>query len=107
MNVPVLAVELARAGLAPGLPDDLDRLDHHLVAGGAIDAEHDLVAHGGAAAEAEIDPTACHVIELGKLRSHGHRMVLVEHGDAGAEPDPAGISDGAGDHLESDQAIRE
>src|SRR6266849_5573510 len=100
MNFPVFAVELSRAGLAPALQNDLDRLQQHFMADGTIDAEHDLVTYGGAGAQSKIDPTPRHVIELSKLCRNGQRMVLVEHADAGAEPDPAGLSDCARDHLE-------
>ena len=55
MNLPVFAAELLRPGFAPSLQDDFERLHHHVVAGRTINAEHDLVAHGGAGAEAEID----------------------------------------------------
>src|SRR4051794_13224776 len=93
MNLPIFSVEFAWAGFAPALQDDLDRFQHHVVAGRAVDAEHDLVADRGAASEAEIDPAARHVVELCKLRGHGQRVVLVEHADAGAEPDAAGLTD--------------
>ena len=93
MNLPVFAAEFPWSGLAPGLQDDVERLQHHVVAGRPVDAEHDLVAHGGAGAEAEIDPAPRHVVELGKLGRHGQRVVLVEHRDAGAEPDPAGFAE--------------
>jgi len=52
------------------------------------------------APKSEVDPAARHVIKLGKLRRDGQRVVLVKHGDAGAEHDPAGLGARARDHLQ-------
>src|ERR1700737_170438 len=96
---PVLAGEFLRTGLAPSLQNDLERLQRHVVAGGSVNAEHDLVARGRAGAEAKIDPPTRHMVELRKLRGDGQRMVLVEHRDASAEHDAVCLADRTGDDL--------
>jgi hypothetical protein len=55
--------------------------------------------HCGASTEAEVEPPPRHVVELGELRCDCQGMVLVEHGDAGAEHDLARLADRAGDDL--------